>query len=580
MSASEQERRQEERRHGERREDFPPSPETEAKRQTGVLGVFAKEERRYHERRHHSDRRGVGMLDNEGRLRELINISRILGSNKSFPERFMEMVMALSEVADADGGSLYIYDNKVEKLKATVFYNKILGVNSTVETFDPLRIKGLVEVALRDDEGKVASETPTVACFVDKETVIVKDVATNHRFDFRNTRKFDEQNNYKTKSMIMLPLQAHDGRVVGVLQIINPGEACYARENRSFLRALGSQAGIALNNALLVNEAQDLLNALVNMVVVAIDQKSSHTAGHCIRVTELTMMFADALAEHKEGKFAGFSLTKEERRELYLAALLHDVGKVITPTHVLEKSTKLQYLNDRIGLLHERLRAWEHSQVYKILINKLEQAGEHKLLAEVQAEVDADEDIDFLHKVNTNEVQMDDGTLMRLEEIAARQFDENAGEEHTLIDSFDLENLKIKRGTLNNEERKIIEEHVSLSIKLLSSIPWPKNLERIVEYAGAHHENINGTGYPNKITGDMMSVPAKILGIADRFEGLSAPDRPYRKTKMTLSGALRILNFMRKDGEIDPDLLDFFLDQKIYMVYAKKHLPDELIDCD
>lgn len=580
MSASEQERRQEERRHGERREDFPPSPETEAKRQTGVLGVFAKEERRYHERRHHSDRRGVGMLDNEGRLRELINISRILGSNKTFPERFMEMVMALSEVADADGGSLYIYDNKVEKLKATVFYNKILGVNSTVETFDPLRIKGLVEVALRDDEGKVASETPTVACFVDKETVIVKDVATNHRFDFRNTRKFDEQNNYKTKSMIMLPLQAHDGRVVGVLQIINPGEACYAQENRSFLRALGSQAGIALNNALLVNEAQDLLNALVNMVVVAIDQKSSHTAGHCIRVTELTMMFADALAEHKEGKFAGFSLTKEERRELYLAALLHDVGKVITPTHVLEKSTKLQYLNDRIGLLHERLRAWEHSQVYKILINKLEQAGEHKLLAEVQAEVDADEDIDFLHKVNTNEVQMDDGTLARLEEIAARQFDENAGEEHTLIDSFDLENLKIKRGTLNNEERKIIEEHVTLSIKLLSSIPWPKNLERIVEYAGAHHENINGTGYPNKITGDMMSIPARILGIADRFEGLSAPDRPYRKTKMTLSGALRIMGFMRKDGEIDPDLMDFFLEQKIYMAYAKKHLPDELIDCD
>ena len=513
-----------------------------------------------------SDRQTPGGEDN--RLRELINLSRILGSAEPFPRRFKAMVAALSDIAAADGGSLYIYDNKEQKLKATVFYNKILGVEQVVEDFDPLRISGLVEVPLRDKDGNLASDTPTVACFADKEMIIVKDVASNYRFDFRNTRRFDEEHDYRTKSMIMLPLPAHDGRIVGVLQMINPGESCYAPGNRSFLNALASQAGIALNNALLVTEAQNLLNALVNMIVVAIDKKSSHTAGHCIRVTELTMMFADAIANSGDDAFGDFSLSVEERRELYLAALLHDVGKIITPTHVLEKSTKLQYLNDRISLLHERLRAWQREQEYQILAEKLRQSGQHKLLAEVRAQVDADKDITFLRQINTNEITADDDAINRLEEIANRQFRENSGGENTLIDAFDLENLKVRRGTLNDEERKIIEEHVSLSIHLLSSIPWPKNLQRIVEYAGSHHENINGTGYPNKLTGDAMSLPAKILGIADRFEGLSAPDRPYRKTKMTLSGALRILKLMRDNGEIDPQLTDFFLNEKIYLVYA------------
>ncbi len=552
----------------------PPPPPPERRQTDRRQGDF--EDRRRGDRR----QQAVQGLDNEGRLRELINISRILGGTKPFPERFMEMVVNLCGVADADGGSLYIYDNKEQKLKATVFYNKVLGTEKVVETFDPLRISGLVEVALRNEQGELAVETPSVASFAEKEIIIVKDLATNRRFDFRNTLKFDKENNYTTKSMIMLPLPAHDGRVVGILQVINPGAACYAHENRSFLEALGAQTGIALNNALLVNEAQDLLNALVNMIVVAIDQKSAHTAGHCIRVTELTMMFADALSEEPGGKFGGFKLNEEERRELYLAALLHDVGKVITPTHVLEKSTKLQYLNDRIGLLQERLRSWEHLQMYKILVKKLEEGGQQELLAAVRSEISADADIDFLHKINTNEIWVDDGAVARLEDISRRRYDENSGGEDTLIDQFDLDNLKVRRGTLNNKERKIIEEHVSLSIRLLSSIPWPKNLERIVEYAGAHHENINGTGYPNKITGDMMSLPAKILGIADRFEGLSAPDRPYRKKKMTLSGALRIIRAMRDDGEIDRDLTDYFFDKKIYMAYAKKHLPQELIDCD
>lgn len=513
----------------------------------------------------------------DNRLNELINLSRILGGADPFPVRFKAMVAALSDITFADGGSLYIYDNKEQKLKATVFYNKVLGVESVVDDFDPLRIKGLVEVPLRKEDGKLASDTPTVACFAGAETIIVKDVASNYRYDFRNTRKFDEANNYRTKSMIMLPMPAHDGRIVGVLQIINPAAAAHEKDNLPFLNALAAQAGIALNNALLVTESQNLLNALINMVVVAIDAKSPHTAGHCVRVTELTMMFADELA--KEG-YCGFSLDDEERRELYLAALLHDVGKIITPTHVLEKSTKLSYINDRIHLLQERLRAWQHEQAFQILARKLRETGQQKLLDEATAVANADEDIAFLRGINTNDIFTDDDAVKRLEDIARRRFDGNSGDEDTLIDAFDLENLKIRRGTLNNEERRTIEEHVSLSIRLLSSIPWPKNLQRIVEYAGLHHENINGTGYPNKVTGDAMSIPAKVLGIADRFEGLSAPDRPYRKTKMTLSGAVRILKFMRDDGEIDPDLTNFFFDRKIHLKYAKKHLPPELIDCD
>ena len=533
-------------------------------------------------------------------LAELVRVGKVLSSGLQFPELFTEIMTILRRAVRAEGGTLYIYDNKSESLKAVVLINEPLSFESVVPEFDPLVAKGFIELPVsRGRAGAVA-----VRSFLERRIIVVDDVESESRdddLDFSNVRKFDRENNYRTRAMAVFPLVSQDDKPIGVLQLINPDPEVAARR-MEFLSLLAAQIGIALNNALLVSEAQNLLASLVRMVVVAIDEKSPHTAGHCQRVTELTMMFAEAVEKEDQGPCADFSMTDEERRELRLAALLHDVGKIITPSHILDKPTKLFTIYDRVGLLRERVRAWKLARDHAALKERVRAAGMEKLIAEAGEEDEESrrwqDDIDFLNGVNRNTVMMNEDAARRLEEIAARRIPpldgEGAGEGEgesggggeseilggRVMEAEEKRNLEIRRGTLNPEERKVMEEHVAISIRLLQSIPWPRNLRRLVEYAGSHHENMNGTGYPNKLRGEQMSVQARILGIADRFEGISAPDRPYRAVKMTLSRVMRIMHAMRDDNHIDADLFEVFLRRKVYMDYARRHLPPELIDCD
>ena len=531
-------------------------------------------------------------------LAELVRVGKVLSSGLQFPELFTEIMTILRRAVRAEGGTLYIYDNKSESLKAVVLINEPLSFESVVPEFDPLVAKGFIELPVsRGRAGAVA-----VRSFLERRIIVVDDVENESRdddLDFSNVRKFDRENNYRTRAMAVFPLVSQDDKPIGVLQLINPDPEVAARR-MEFLSLLAAQIGIALNNALLVSEAQNLLASLVRMVVVAIDEKSPHTAGHCQRVTELTMMFAEAVEKEDQGPCADFSMTDEERRELRLAALLHDVGKIITPSHILDKPTKLFTIYDRVGLLRERVRAWKLARDHAALKERVRAAGMEKLIAEAGEEDEESrrwqDDIDFLNGVNRNTVMMNEDAARRLEEIAARRIPpldgEGEGEGESggggdseilggrVMEAEEKRNLEIRRGTLNPEERKVMEEHVAISIRLLQSIPWPRNLRRLVEYAGSHHENMNGTGYPNKLRGEQMSVQARILGIADRFEGISAPDRPYRAVKMTLSRVMRIMHAMRDDNHIDADLFEVFLRRKVYMDYARRHLPPELIDCD
>ena len=525
-----------------------------------------------------------------GQLEELVRVGKALSSGRPFPELFTEVMTILRRAVRAEGGTLYIYDNKAESLKAVVLINEPLDFKSVVADFDPLVAKGFIELPVsRGRAGAIAAQ-----CFTERQIIVVNDVETETRFDFSNVRKFDRENNYNTRAMAVFPLVAQDDNVIGVLQLINP-DPNILESRMEFLSLLAAQIGIALNNALLVSEAQNLLASLVRMVVVAIDEKSPHTAGHCQRVTELTMMFADVLEREDQGPFANFTMSDEERRELRLAALLHDVGKIITPAHILDKPTKLFTIYDRVGLLRERLRAWKLARDYEALKERVREAGMESMIPEAEDEESLRwrDDMDFLTGVNRNTVRMDEEAERRLDEIAARRIPLMSmnGEESaelpgapargdTVLEADEKSDLAIRRGTLNPKERKVMEEHVAISIRLLQSIPWPRNLRRLVEYAGSHHENMNGTGYPNKLRGEQMSVPARILGIADRFEGISAPDRPYRAVKMTLSRVMQIMTSMRDEEHIDPDLFDVFVRRKVYMDYARRHLPAELIDCD
>lgn len=508
-----------------------------------------------------------------------INIGKIFSQGKDFTAIFTELMNQICGVTGADGGSLYIYDPASENLKIVVMKNTTLKVEHVVESFDALHLNGLIEVPTRSN-GELNTRNASVCSFLENRKVLVASLDESEEFDFSNTRKFDEANNYETRNLVALPLSGHGNSTVGVLQLINCDDIVFSGEIRNFMDAVAGQVGIMLSNALLVSESQGLMAAVIEMIGVAIDEKSPHTAGHCQRVTALTMMIAEEMEQDDGPLYKDFALSKEERRELQIAALLHDVGKIITPTHILDKPTKLHTLYDRVNLLNERMRSWELSQELRSLRARVKEEGMEHLLAPRAPAAAIEEDYDFLDKVNKGNLFVDEAAQQRIEEISARVVEDVSGaHRQQLIEGEDLKNLKIPRGTLNPEERQIMEDHVSISIRLLSSIPWPANLKRVVEYAGAHHENMNGTGYPNKITGDAMALPARILGIADRFEGLSAPDRPYRSTKMTLSRVMFILEDMAAKEEIDRDMFAFFKDKQLHLKYAEKYLPKELIDC-
>lgn len=519
----------------------------------------------------------------EQRFNELIQVSRELSGDKPLPELFQGVINLVCESTGADGGTLYMYDNKQDTLKAVLLTNFSLGMNSVVKEFDPLAASGFLEVPLRrEDEG--ASAKISASAFLQRRVIAVEDVGASDEFDFAGVRAFDRANNYKTERIIAFPLNANNV-LVGVMQVINPRRECFAAEYLDFLNTLSGQIAIALNNAVLIKEGENLLGAIVQMIGMAIDEKSPHTAGHCYRVTELTMMLADAAARENDGALADFQMGEVEREELRMAALLHDVGKVITPDHILEKRTKLYSLTDRIELLNERIHMWTTFAELEALKKAVADAGREDLLESLNnAHAPSRADLEFLDAVNKGLTPMTPDNMEKLGAISSRTIrkpDDGGGAvNENVILKEDLSNLQTFRGTLNPEERKIMEDHVKSTIRLLSSIPWPRKYSRLVEYAGHHHEKLDGTGYPNKINGDEMSTPARILGIADRFEGMSAPDRPYRSRKMTLSQVLKIMTSMSKDGEIDPDLFDVFLKNKIHLAYGRKYLDESLIDCE
>lgn len=513
------------------------------------------------------------------RFNELIQVSRELSGDKPLPLLFQRVINIVCESTGADGGTLYMYDNKQNSLKAVLLTNFSLGMNSVVKEFDPLVVTGFLEVPLQD--AGAASAKISAAAFLQQRVIAVPDVTADSEFDFAGVRAFDAANDYETKSIIAIPLYSNNVHI-GVLQVINPRPECFEGDYLEFLETLSGQISIALNNAVLIKEGENLLGAIVQMIGMAIDEKSPHTAGHCYRVTELTMMLADAATDEKSGPLSDFRMSEVEREELRMAALLHDVGKVVTPDHILEKRTKLFALSDRIEVLEERINMWRSYAELEELKKAVAAAGREDLLekAAKNFSMPPREDIDFLDEVNKGAIVMNSENLERLGAISSRtilHFGDKT--KKNVIEKKELSDLQTFRGTLNPEERKIMEDHVRSTIRLLSSIPWPRKFSRLVEYAGHHHEKLDGTGYPHKIAADNLSIPARILGIADRFEGISAPDRPYRSRKMMLSQVLKIMGSMSSEGEIDSDLYDIFLKRKIYLTYGRKYLDDSMIDC-
>ena len=519
------------------------------------------------------------------RLKDLNEIGIALSQQRDLNSLLETILVAAMRITRADAGTLYLHEQQQRVLRFEILRNNMLdiamgGTSGVPITFYP--------VQLYDSAGKPNHAMVVSHSALSGETVNIPDAYMAEGYDFSGTKKFDAKTGYRSQSFLTVPMRNHENEVIGVLQLINAldhGSGAiipFSRDDQQLLESLASQAAIALTNRHLIDQLEKLFESFIQLINTAIDDKSPYTGGHCARVPALTMMLAEAVNRTSDGPLKDFMMTDKDRHELKIAGLLHDCGKITTPVHVVDKATKLHTLFDRIHLLDTRFEVLKRDAEIAML-REIAAAGADVQLSEAARQnftaraMQLEQDREFLRHCNVGSEAMSADAQERVRRIAAYQWQDVDGKQGNFLSGDEVENLTIPAGTLTAAERAIINHHIDVTIKMLESLPWPRHLKNVPEYAGGHHERMDGKGYPRGLTREQMSVQARVMGIADIFEALTAKDRPYKKGK-TLTESLTILGKFKLGGHIDPDLFDIFIREKVYLDYAKRFLASEQID--
>jgi HD-GYP domain-containing protein (c-di-GMP phosphodiesterase class II) len=563
----------------------------------------------------------------------LIELGIALSAEHNHNRLLEKILLGAKDMSNADGGTLYLVGEGGRDLHFMIMRNDSMGMALGGTTGTPIPFP---PVPLRDPDGSPNYKSVVAAVAVTGETINLADAYNAPGFDFSGTRAFDARTGYRSKSFLTLPLKNHEGEVVGVLQLINArspeGQTiAFPAEIVPLIEALASQAAVALDNQMLIDAQRNLFRAFLKAFASAIDAKSVYTGGHCHRVPELTNMLARAADSAEEGPLADFHLSEVEWYELEVAGGLHDCGKVTTREFVVDKATKLETIYNRIHEIRTRFEVVKRDAEIEYLRAVIAGGDEGALRIARDARLaELDDDFAFVAECNIGSEFMDPGKIARLQRIGGitwlRTLDDRLGlsweesarqpqtreslpaTEHLLADKpthviehdtaplapdnpwgfiikppphkanlGEVYNLSIRRGTLTEEERYHINDHIVQTIIMLEALPYPKQLRRVPEWAGGHHEKMDGTGYPRGLKRDQMSIPARIMMIADIFEALSARDRPY-KARKKLSECIDIMAHMSREHHIDPDLFELFLTSGVYRQYADRFLLPEQID--
>jgi HD-GYP domain-containing protein (c-di-GMP phosphodiesterase class II) len=583
------------------------------------------------------EERTAELVESRAMVSRLLDIGIALSAERDSATLMERILVEAKDLTNADGGTLYIRtrDDKLafEIIRSDSLNYALGGTSGAPIGFPPL--------PMYDPESGEPNHknVATYVALTGKSVNIPDAYSDDDEFDFSGTKKFDQGTGYHSKSFLTVPMKNRAGTVIGVLQLINARATGtdevigFPREIETYVDALSSQAAVALENQNLLEAQKALLDSFIELIAGAIDEKSPYTGGHCNRVPECAMLLAKAACATDSGPFAGFNLTEEEWYEFRIAGWLHDCGKVTTPEYVVDKATKLETIYNRIHEIRMRFEVLRRDAEVAYWRGRAEGGDEAALAAERDAAfARIADDYAFVAECNIGGEFMDKDKIARIGEIAkttwTRHLDDRLGlahdelmrkerlpapelpvEESLLADRVDhiiyrrnkeapfgdnrhgfrmdvpeheydygeVHNLCIQRGTLSNEERYKINHHIVQTIIMLEQLPFPKHLERVPEYAGGHHEKMDGKGYPRGLDKEKMSIPARIMAIADIFEALTASDRPYKKAK-TLSESLRIMGFMCKDRHIDPELYRLFLESGVYKTYAEEFLRPEQID--
>lgn len=474
------------------------------------------------------------------------------------PINILEKVVTYArKITNADGGTIYLKTEDDQYLEFKIIQNETLNIKEKENTNWPklpLYING------EENKKMVAS-----LCALKGKIINIEDVYNDKQFNFEGTKEFDKKNNYRSKSMLVIPLKNHENEIIGVLQLINKksnNEIIAFNENdEKITDLLASIAAISLTKDKLIKDFKKLFASFIKTIGIAIDEKSKYTRKHVQRVAKLSVMIANAIEKENIKKY-----NKEELKMIEIAGWLHDIGKIAIPENIMDKATKLEKTIDRIEMIKYKFEFLKKEYYIQFLEKKLSKEEYNKLIKK------ADENFEFLKNLNKGCEYINNKQLKRLNDIAKIKI----GNE-PLLNEDEFKNLSIKKGTLTEEERKIIQSHAEIGLKMLQNIPFPKKYKKLPDIAANHHEKLNGKGYPRGLSAKNLSLEERILAVADIFEALTATDRPYKEPKK-LSEVFEILYKMAKNNEIDKNIIKIIIKYKLYLNFAKKELNPKQID--
>lgn len=513
-----------------------------------------------------------------------------LSQEKTLASLFDAVIFEAQRLTGADAGSLYLLKGEgfSAHLEFSVVRNESLDIHLNGAAGDEMNFP---ELPLFKDGEKNNHNVATYVA-LEKKPVNIEDAYTAQNFDFSGTKAFDSNFGYRSQSFLTVPLLNHEREVIGVLQLINASDfetgetIAFSSSVGDTIQAMATYAAFALDNQILLHSHKELLDAFIQSLAKITDVRSPHTSGHCQRIPVLTELIAQAACEDEKGAFKNFNLNEEEWYELRVAAWMHDCGKLATPDWVVDKSTKLNCMLDGIDEINVRFATLKEQLSNQSLERKLQdvdgkQSGRWD---EIDQDLDhelglLDEHCDFLNLVNKGGEFMSPEFKQRVVDISKLVWIDYKGEQQVMLNEAEVANLCITRGTINDDERAMINRHIEVTIDILEALPFPKNLSRVPEYAGGHHEKMDGTGYPRGLKREQLSIPARMMAVADIFEALTAKDRPYKKP-MPLSVAFKILKNMRDDQHIDHEVFELFLTSGKWKKYAKEHLLEFQNDVD
>jgi HD-GYP domain-containing protein (c-di-GMP phosphodiesterase class II) len=508
-------------------------------------------------------------------IRKLSDIGRAMSSVTDI-NVLLEMIVDLARnFTNADAGVLYILED--QSLRFEIVQNDSLNIRMGGKTgenipFPPVELNDVNISAFAALNGL---------------SVNIPDVYDTALFDFTDPKSFDRVTGYKTKSMLVVLLRNHENDVIGVLQLLNAkdqetGEIrSFSSDSEYLIEGLASQAAIAISKISLISDMENLFEAFVKVMATAIDEKSPNTGGHIRRVANLTLTMAKTIHQKKDGAFKEVAFNRDSMRELRIAAWMHDIGKVTTPVEIMEKSTKLQTIFDRIHHIDLRMT---------LLLEKAEKEGLQKKLAlmekgadvtalvkcaeETKARVDKIIEIrKFIRACNQPSEFLPEENIARLKSIAKMTYQEWDGTTKPYITDNELENLTVQKGTITKAERDKIKDHAYVTLQMLQQIPFTKRLRNIPHFAAAHHECIDGSGYPLGLTGDEIPFEGKLMAVTDIAEALTADDRPYKKA-LSLDEVHAILRKMAENKKLDRDMVELFIEERVYETYLKNYEAD------